>query len=122
MPPKVSWLVPRPKKKRYQELAVFCEAVAQHSASKLGYDKVEIRAMPHETTMRDGVLLRIQNHLTLNWLDLVDKDQNKYEMKKAGELFVDKGNTRSLTSDELDENTRKLNKSADNVNDNPHTW
>ncbi|KAK1061880.1 hypothetical protein LTR12_007938 [Friedmanniomyces endolithicus] len=78
--------------------------------------------MPHETTMRDGVLLRIQNHLTLNWLDLVDKDQNKYEMKKAGELFVDKGNTRSLTSDELDENTRKLNKSADNVNDNPHTW
>lgn len=95
--------------------------------------------MPHETTMRDGVLLRIQNHLTLNWLDLVDsmfqirngmgyhadrqvEDQNKYEMKKAGELFVDKGNTRSLTSDELDENTRKLNKSADNVNDNPHTW
>ncbi|KAK0264168.1 hypothetical protein LTR91_002277 [Friedmanniomyces endolithicus] len=42
------------------------------------------------------------------------EDQNKYEMKKAGELFVDKGNTRSLTSDELDENTRKLNKTADN--------
>ncbi|KAK1812517.1 hypothetical protein LTR12_013103 [Friedmanniomyces endolithicus] len=91
-----------------------------HSASKLGYDLVEIRALPHRTTKIGGKWVPIQNHLTPNWYKLVDG--NKYEMRKHGELFVDDDNTRLLSDAEIDANTKKLHPTADNVNANPHTW
>ncbi|KAK5683987.1 hypothetical protein LTS10_003851 [Elasticomyces elasticus] len=59
-------------------------------------------------------------HLTLSWGTASDK--GSFEKKKEGELFVDDEKTRVLKGDELDERTKEINKTADDVNSNPHTW
>ncbi|KAK0279934.1 hypothetical protein LTR35_000983 [Friedmanniomyces endolithicus] len=112
-------MAPSPcSKQALQKLAVFSETVAMHSASKLGYDLVEIRRTSGSSS--GGKWVPIQNHLTLNWYKLVDG--NKDEMRKHGELFVDDDNTRLLSDAEIDASTKKLHPTADSVNANPHTW
>ncbi|KAK5723024.1 hypothetical protein LTR17_014074 [Elasticomyces elasticus] len=116
----VRWLVKKPQQKALRAGAMFTETVARDSAAKLGFDAVDIRAGPHTTTTRNGIRVPIQNHITLNWL--AAEGEGKLEKKKEGELFLDEDSTRVLEGHELDENTKELNKTAEDVNSNPHVW
>lgn len=57
----------------------------------------------------------------MNSLTLLRAD-GTFDNKKEGELFMDDANTRALKDDEIDQNTKTLNESADDVDKNPHTW
>lgn len=45
-----------------------------------------------------------------------------YKREKEGELFLDAKSTRLLEDHEIDDNTKNINNTADDVEKNPHTW
>ena len=98
--PTMTWVFKPPKKKAVRDKRRFTRKVALESAIARGFDRVEIRSLPHKTTIRAGVHEIIQNHVTLHWCNL--NTDNVYEMVEQGELFVDDENSRALQDDELD--------------------